>query len=172
MLVRFIVEPDRWTPLRTGQGQRNQYSLPRHIEDTTRRDSEDTPPQRKIICRWKIRRQSIWTRATVITTLSSGIGSHRLRSHATMGTLPDGLDNIGDSLPKKMVAPMDIKDLDPTENTNSAELYSKKKITCTWQWVHDPNVENKQSTAPNMGKTRPLANKNHLGQNQQNGLWV
>ena len=87
-----------------------------------------------------------------------------------MGTLPDGLDNIGDSLPKKMVAPMDIKNLDPTENTNSAELYSKKKITCTGRRVHDPNVENKQSTAPNMGKTRPLAG-NSLPK-KQNSSWA
>ena len=87
-----------------------------------------------------------------------------------MGTLSDGLDNIGGSLPKKMVAPMDIKNLDPTENTNSAELYSKKKITCTGRRVHDPNVENKQSTAPNMGKTRPLA-VNSLPK-KQNSSWA
>ena len=48
-----------------------------------------------------------------------------------MGTLPDGLDNIGDSLPTKMVAPMDIKNLDPAENTNSAELYLKNQLHLT-----------------------------------------
>ena len=43
---------------------------------------------------------------------------------------------------------MNIKNLDPTENTTPQSC--TWKITCTWRWVHDPNVENKQSTAPNM----------------------
>ena len=51
-----------------------------------------------------------------------------------MGALPDELDNYGGSLPKIMVAPMDIKHLDPTENTNSAELYLENHlhITCAY----------------------------------------
>ena len=120
--------PVNSTSALTGQGQRNQYSLPRHIEDTTRRDSEDTPPQKKDHLPLKNPSAKHLDKSYGhYHSQQRDCGPHRLRSHATMGTLLDGLDNIGDSLPKKMVAPMDIKNLDPTENTNSAELYSKKK---------------------------------------------